>query len=105
MNYSALSKEATILKDHSKRAWKCWMWIMIGLVMVIFICKLLKTDLRIQYLLTQSLIHSFTFHILSSYGPVYENYEKTYNVTQSRPRDDVLTNKIKKLTRMWGIFF
>lgn len=38
-NYSALDKEAAILKDHSKRACKCWMWIMIGLVMVIFICK------------------------------------------------------------------
>lgn len=38
-NQSALEKEATILKDHSKKACKCWMWIMIGLVMVIFICK------------------------------------------------------------------
>lgn len=39
MNYASLNKEADILKDHSKRAWKCWMWIMIGLVMVIFICE------------------------------------------------------------------
>lgn len=40
-NYTSLSKEATILKDHSKRACKCWMWIMIGIVMIVFICKLM----------------------------------------------------------------
>lgn len=38
-NLSSLSHEAEKLKDHSKRAWKCWMWIMIGVVMMIFICK------------------------------------------------------------------
>lgn len=38
-NLSSLSHEAEKLKDHSKRAWKCWMWIMIGMVMMIFICK------------------------------------------------------------------
>lgn len=40
-NLSSLSLEADKLKDHSKRAWKCWMWIMIGIVMMIFICELL----------------------------------------------------------------
>lgn len=38
-NLSSLSLEADKLKEHSKRAWKCWMWIMIGMVMLIFICK------------------------------------------------------------------
>lgn len=38
-NFSSLEKEAEKLDEHSKKAWKCWMWIMIGLVMVIFICK------------------------------------------------------------------
>lgn len=38
-NASSLNKEAEKLQDHSKKAWKCWMWIMIGLVMMIFICK------------------------------------------------------------------
>lgn len=41
-NIIALDKEGNVLKEHSKRAWKCWMWIMIGLVMVIFICEFSK---------------------------------------------------------------
>lgn len=36
-NITSLSTEAEKLQDHSKRAWKCWMWLMIGLVMMIFI--------------------------------------------------------------------
>lgn len=39
-NITSLSGEAEKLQDHSKRAWKCWMWLMIGLVMMIFIGKL-----------------------------------------------------------------
>lgn len=38
-NITSLSGEAEKLQDHSKRAWKCWMWLMIGLVMMIFIGK------------------------------------------------------------------
>lgn len=38
-NFGSLKKESDKLQDHSKRAWKCWMWLMIGLVMAIFICK------------------------------------------------------------------
>lgn len=40
-NLSSLSKEAEKLQDHSRKAWKCWMWIMIGLVMMIFIFMVL----------------------------------------------------------------
>uniref|UniRef100_A0A0K8TTI2 Vesicle transport protein USE1 n=1 Tax=Tabanus bromius TaxID=304241 RepID=A0A0K8TTI2_TABBR len=40
-NIGSLSKEAEKLQDHSRRAWKCWMWLMIGLVMVIFIFMVL----------------------------------------------------------------
>lgn len=39
MNYSSLSREAETLREHNRRACKCWMWIIVGLVMVIFICK------------------------------------------------------------------
>ncbi|KAG4075092.1 hypothetical protein HA402_008157 [Bradysia odoriphaga] len=39
-NLASLATEADKLQEHSKRAWKCWMWIMIGMVMMIFICKL-----------------------------------------------------------------
>lgn len=38
-NITSLSGEAEKLQDHSKRAWKCWMWLMIGFVMMIFIGK------------------------------------------------------------------
>jgi unconventional SNARE in the endoplasmic reticulum protein 1 len=38
-NMDTLGAESQRLQDHSKRACKCWMWLMIGLVMVIFICE------------------------------------------------------------------
>ena len=38
-NIHSLSKESETLQDHSRKACKCWMWLMIGLVMVMFICK------------------------------------------------------------------
>lgn len=66
-NLSSLTREAEKLSDHSKRAWKCWMWIMIGLVMMIFICKY-KTILHHFYLLTDC--------FFPSYGYVYEDNEK-----------------------------
>ncbi|XP_055526768.1 vesicle transport protein USE1 [Wyeomyia smithii] len=40
-NVSSLSAESTKLQDSSKKAWKCWMWLMIGLVMMIFIFMVL----------------------------------------------------------------
>ncbi|KAJ6639286.1 Vesicle transport protein USE1 [Pseudolycoriella hygida] len=40
-NLSSLASEADKLQEHSKRAWKCWMWIMIGIVMMIFIFMVL----------------------------------------------------------------
>ncbi|RZC37977.1 vesicle transport protein USE1, partial [Asbolus verrucosus] len=36
-NYSKLSTESNKLGEHSKRAWKCWMWIMLLIVVVVFI--------------------------------------------------------------------
>ncbi|KYB26664.1 vesicle transport protein USE1 [Tribolium castaneum] len=36
-NYSKLSAESNKLAEHSKRAWKCWMWIMLLVVVVVFI--------------------------------------------------------------------
>uniref|UniRef100_A0A1Q3FBW1 Vesicle transport protein USE1 n=1 Tax=Culex tarsalis TaxID=7177 RepID=A0A1Q3FBW1_CULTA len=36
-NMSSLSNESAKLQESSKKAWKCWMWLMIGLVMMIFI--------------------------------------------------------------------
>lgn len=52
-NFSSLTSETEKLQDHSKRAWKCWMWLMIAVVMVIFVCMVLfmkvmkkKTTLR-----------------------------------------------------------
>lgn len=38
-NFGSLKKESDKLQEHSKRAWKCWMWLMIGIVMAIFICE------------------------------------------------------------------
>ncbi|CAD7083556.1 unnamed protein product [Hermetia illucens] len=40
-NLGSLSKEAEKLQDHSRRAWKCWMWLMLGLVMAIFLFMVL----------------------------------------------------------------
>lgn len=40
-NMSSLSTESTKLQESSKKAWKCWMWLMIGLVMMIFIFMVL----------------------------------------------------------------
>lgn len=36
-NISALNKETEKLEDHSRNAWKCWMWLMIVFVIVTFI--------------------------------------------------------------------
>ncbi|XP_023024644.2 vesicle transport protein Use1 [Leptinotarsa decemlineata] len=36
-NYAQLTKESVTLAEHSKRAWKCWMWIMLAIVVIIFI--------------------------------------------------------------------
>ncbi|XP_058831039.1 vesicle transport protein USE1 [Topomyia yanbarensis] len=40
-NLTSLSTESTKLQESSKKAWKCWMWLMIGLVMMIFIFMVL----------------------------------------------------------------
>lgn len=40
-NMSSLSTESAKLQESSKKAWKCWMWLMIGLVMMIFIFMVL----------------------------------------------------------------
>ncbi|XP_026742689.1 vesicle transport protein USE1 isoform X2 [Trichoplusia ni] len=36
-NLSSLKVESDRLQEHSKSAWKCWLWIMLAIVMVIFI--------------------------------------------------------------------
>lgn len=38
-NYSKLQVESTKLGEHSKRACKCWMWVMLVVVLVVFISK------------------------------------------------------------------
>ncbi|KAJ8717236.1 hypothetical protein PYW08_005635 [Mythimna loreyi] len=36
-NLSSLKQESDRLQEHSRSAWKCWLWIMLAIVMVIFI--------------------------------------------------------------------
>ncbi|KAK9680471.1 Membrane fusion protein Use1 [Popillia japonica] len=36
-NFSKLKVESDKLSEHSKRAWKCWMWVLLVIVMVVFI--------------------------------------------------------------------
>ncbi|XP_072395888.1 vesicle transport protein USE1 isoform X2 [Diabrotica undecimpunctata] len=36
-NFDKLSIESSKLAEHSKRAWKCWMWIMLAMVVAVFI--------------------------------------------------------------------
>lgn len=38
-NFSKLKVESEKLAEHSRRACKCWMWIMLIIVMVLFISK------------------------------------------------------------------
>lgn len=85
MNYTALSKEAAILKDHSKKAWKCWMWIMIGLVMVIFICMYYGDVLSEEHMCFY--INIFFLSTCFSYGPVYESHEKE-SFVEKLPKTD-----------------
>ncbi|KAG5670973.1 hypothetical protein PVAND_001201 [Polypedilum vanderplanki] len=40
-NIGSLEKESKKLNEHTKRACKCWMWMMIGLVIMIFIAMVL----------------------------------------------------------------
>lgn len=40
-NVGSLEKEAKKLDEHNRRACKCWLWIMIGLVIAIFIAMVL----------------------------------------------------------------
>ncbi|CAG9766305.1 unnamed protein product [Ceutorhynchus assimilis] len=35
-NFAKLATESTKLEEHSKRAWKCWMWVMLLIVLVVF---------------------------------------------------------------------
>ncbi|XP_060536161.1 vesicle transport protein USE1 [Cylas formicarius] len=36
-NFSKLSVESAKLAEHSKRAWKCWMWLILAAVVIVFI--------------------------------------------------------------------
>lgn len=38
-NFTNLSAESAKLKEHSKRAWKCWMWVLLIIVMVVFVSE------------------------------------------------------------------
>lgn len=38
-NNERLSEAATILAEYNRRAWKCWMWALLVLVLAVFICK------------------------------------------------------------------
>lgn len=36
-NFSKLTTESSKLAEHSKKAWKCWMWLMLAIVLIVFI--------------------------------------------------------------------
>lgn len=36
-NFGKLTVESVKLGEHSKRAWKCWMWLMLAIVLIVFI--------------------------------------------------------------------
>nr|CAH7734618.1 unnamed protein product [Callosobruchus chinensis] len=38
-NLSKLGVESAKLAEHSKRAWKCWMWVLLAIVFIVFISK------------------------------------------------------------------
>lgn len=41
-NFSRLKVESDRLEDHSKRACKCWIWVMMMIVMAVFVSKYLS---------------------------------------------------------------
>lgn len=67
-NTGSLEKESKKLDEHNKRACKCWLWMMIGLVIAIFIGKL-SIPFEIQIIYKQL----FLFH---SNGTIYETNEE-----------------------------
>lgn len=36
-NFNKLSVESVKLGEHSKKAWRCWMWLMLAVVLIVFI--------------------------------------------------------------------
>lgn len=82
VNYSKLSNEAATLRDHSNRACKCWMWVMIGAVMVVFICKYsvailfcpLEVGCKTMGLFI--LYNIYKFILCFSYGFIHESNEE-----------------------------
>lgn len=55
-NTGSLEKESKKLDEHNKRACKCWMWMMIGMVIMIFIGKNVYKRKHLILLLTLDLI-------------------------------------------------
>lgn len=55
-NTGSLEKESKKLDEHNKRACKCWMWMMIGMVIMIFIGKNVYKRKHLILLLTFDLI-------------------------------------------------
>lgn len=47
-NLAKLKVESEKLQEHSKRAWKCWMWMMLLIVMAVFISKYKRKILNID---------------------------------------------------------
>lgn len=45
-NFSKLSVESTKLGEHSKKAWKCWMWLMLAVVLIMIINMVLFIKLE-----------------------------------------------------------
>lgn len=65
-NFSKLVVESAKLEEHSKRAWRCWMWVMLGIVLILFISKCC-------YYYLSLLLKYFLFF---RHGVVYESNEK-----------------------------
>lgn len=38
-NLERLKVESARLEEHTRRAWRCWMWVMIAVVVIIFVSK------------------------------------------------------------------
>lgn len=63
-NFGSLKKESDKLQEHSKKAWKCWMWLMIGVVMAIFICEFPRGFLQLILIINRRFFSSLAVMVM-----------------------------------------
>lgn len=58
INAVKLKKESLKLEEHTNSKWRCWVWLMIAFVLVVFFSKYLKHNLQHNYIVFFKIIFS-----------------------------------------------